>query len=1124
MGPEEDRNVIKQFVWDLTTSAPVMVGIMGAGALGGIALAKLGVVAWLAGMLGMGAADALTEMGFNYADIVGDPTVREKMRKALKGQMTQADDEEIKLAVQKRLMEQADDSAVKVGLVNFFNPLNSPYFSGIRKLIKPGSAKLGAIRRAAFQSATREGVEEFLQSSGSQYTANEAKVAALKDLDVDVSEPLRPDTVLGIDLGQAFYEGLMGFTVGAGIGGFQGMKGHLDYFAGKADVDPESGNLKYKRPGDEEFVPAGQIRLETRKNVDLQADENVLSTLDNFREAKKDDREQLIIDDEIRKMKNGSTLLGEKSTPETRERRKTVLSEYEAGKHLTPSEVAAAGDAEAAIVAELNQDPKLLSRWKRIRAKNANKRNEFEKIFFKIAQEDNTLSYKELRELVIDEIRDNKPEAPPTTGPTKKSTTRKKATTAEGVETEGVETEATVEEELAEEAEVEVEADVEAEAEEVETEVEEEVVTPTEASTVTAQNLTEGVLNRGDSSVELSQLLSDSGVILETKEQKKAQDGINKGQLKAYVLNNPKKVQATVVARTGAALAKALEKGTATSYTEYHFTPEQRLEVANILAAMSGVKLKVKPKVAVEPKPKTTTTTTEAGVEADVESEVEGEVETEVEAETTVGINRKNPDRVHYNEGGEPAEQTIDDSQIGGLVGKIVSIERGQTARDSVTVYKEEGFGAAPSGENVPAGTIPSGERKTGARTKRRVVRFDGINDKGDIIFTDPDPDYVEEKTGLTIPKLFRYKKPLSKAEAENALRHLQTGQSKTFIYKKGLIKAGEVEASLADASFTTVPILDDAEAELTESAQADKVRGIYKKLIDLKTKVKKMIGKKFTKAHHDKVILAIDKSLGFRKAPKKKLQRINQILGGKFMPTKAQAKIFDQINQLRDELNTVLLTVTGAKPTVKPGAAEPPPKGPRRSPLGNEQRGINIRIKNLNEAFKDGKLSVEDKIRVIDDMERTARELGVKEEREINLKIDDVVLETGATQTPPVAGTRQWLVVHIAKESRDISPSDLLRIIRLSGYKIPELQHYTERPEGQFGMEIADYLPLKSKKYSVSGGVLSSVTGGLSGAVFASVALPFEYSCVTFPSLSFIDPVHFLSSFHSPTYLSPSL
>ena len=46
MGPEEDRNVIKQFIWDLTASAPVMVGIMGTGALFGIGLAKVGVVAW----------------------------------------------------------------------------------------------------------------------------------------------------------------------------------------------------------------------------------------------------------------------------------------------------------------------------------------------------------------------------------------------------------------------------------------------------------------------------------------------------------------------------------------------------------------------------------------------------------------------------------------------------------------------------------------------------------------------------------------------------------------------------------------------------------------------------------------------------------------------------------------------------------------------------------------------------------------------------------------------------------------------------------------------------------------------------------------------------------------------
>ena len=92
MGPEEDRNIVKQFIWDLTASAPVIVGIMGAGLMFGKGFALVGVAGWLAGILGMGAADALTEMGFNYADVVGDPTVREKMKKALKGQMTQADD------------------------------------------------------------------------------------------------------------------------------------------------------------------------------------------------------------------------------------------------------------------------------------------------------------------------------------------------------------------------------------------------------------------------------------------------------------------------------------------------------------------------------------------------------------------------------------------------------------------------------------------------------------------------------------------------------------------------------------------------------------------------------------------------------------------------------------------------------------------------------------------------------------------------------------------------------------------------------------------------------------------------------------------------------------------------
>ena len=73
------KNVVTQFLFDLASSAPVMGAVMGVGAVTGYVGAKFGIPVWIAGSLGMAGADALSEMGFNWADIMSNPEVRRKM-------------------------------------------------------------------------------------------------------------------------------------------------------------------------------------------------------------------------------------------------------------------------------------------------------------------------------------------------------------------------------------------------------------------------------------------------------------------------------------------------------------------------------------------------------------------------------------------------------------------------------------------------------------------------------------------------------------------------------------------------------------------------------------------------------------------------------------------------------------------------------------------------------------------------------------------------------------------------------------------------------------------------------------------------------------------------------------
>ena len=258
------QNALTQFLYDVASSAPLMVGIMGTGLAAGTLAGMAGAPAWLAGMLGMGAVDALTEAGFNFADIVSNPVVRKKIEESLGRELGEADIDEIREETQRRLMDEADTSATQTGIVNFFNPLNwVPAVGKLNKLMKVGTGRAGSIKRVGAGTALREGTEEFGQSLLSQYTAKEAQLRAMTKAGVDEEE--MPE--LGVSGKSAAYEALIGAFVGGGIGMVSGSRDYSRYKAGKINVD-ESGVAVYKKPNEEGFIGAGPLRFETRRMVD----------------------------------------------------------------------------------------------------------------------------------------------------------------------------------------------------------------------------------------------------------------------------------------------------------------------------------------------------------------------------------------------------------------------------------------------------------------------------------------------------------------------------------------------------------------------------------------------------------------------------------------------------------------------------------------------------------------------------------------------------------------------------------------------------------------------------------------------------------------------------------------
>ena len=435
----KDMNPVTQFLFDLTVSAPTMVGVMAGGAVAGLATAKaagaLGagaVATWIAGILGFNAVEALTEVGFNYADIMSDPMVLKKVEEALGKKMTGADQEEIRLKALEILSDRADDSAAKVAVGNFFNPLNLGHTFGagrLAKLIKASSGKWDTAKRIGVRVSGREALEEALQSSGSQYTASEAKMRALTDVEADVSFPLRPGTIYGIDPKQVGYEALMGGFVGGPLGFAQGYRGYTRWQKGDFDLDkygnpvrkgdPEGrifGNVGVARPGDKNFIPRGMILNDVRNIIDIPDTDTALHNLDQYRQNAVDEKNQRkvnVIDEEIANMRQGIDLLGEKTIPERTANRRQRLNDFKPGTHAIPDPevetTEAVVDETGETVGEttttvsltnLNKDPALRTTAKNIYEIPEDQRSPRDAAYIKIANENPELDNKGINAVI----------------------------------------------------------------------------------------------------------------------------------------------------------------------------------------------------------------------------------------------------------------------------------------------------------------------------------------------------------------------------------------------------------------------------------------------------------------------------------------------------------------------------------------------------------------------------------------------------------------------------------------------------------------------------------------------------------------------------------------------------
>ena len=899
----DGKNAVTQFLFDVAASAPIMVGIMAAGTGLGMAAGALGAPVWLAGLLGMGAVDALSEMGFNYADIVTDKDVRKKMEVALggEGELNEASMEEIRIKVQELLMDEADSSAAKVGITNFMNPLNlSPVGGKFAKLMKAGKGRMNAIGRKAVGTGVRESIEEFGQSYGSQYTAAEAKMAGMERAGVqDVPE-------LKASWKRAGYEALMGLAVGSPIGVVSGARDYSGYVSGKANIVEEGlskGELRYKKPGDKDFKGKGPLRFITRREVDAGDAAHFKAFRDNL-----DARERKIVDEELEVMREGEDLFADKSSPEKldlREKNAKAFKEYLDNPPLVVEETETTPEEGALEFEDLTVEKLYNQTLKRPEAI----RTERENITLEVINDNPDASWSDINKLIGAVSRDRRTEAKAApkkedrfskmgidlmdfTLPPKKegkfSKMRENITSA-AFERENARRDAEAQnlpptpapiEQVGAVPDANVDAAVEA----------------TPAAPV--PTMTEGILGKDASALEIEKVLKEYAQGRQLKYTDNEIHSLVLGEIKNLKLKNKGRIITT----------PGDKKGKKT--TEYDISYDNRVNVIARMVNKLGLTV-----------PDPTAAPVET-VEA-TQAAVPGVVDEVVEEKPL--IIRTKPNKQNFDSTNTALPQKVDDADVSQFINKVVVIET-PLASDKRSYVRVEGSPDAQSkidreklGLREPTTATPLTSR---ILTNFRVIKFIGIED-GKIIFREVKGGMNQD---LTVPNIPVKNVPVSQATAENALRHLQTLEEKSFIgiEEKG---TGKNKFNAASSSYLTVYNNE----ELQESEQA---RGV----IDRQNKIS-----------------ALEVEM--------------ESLEGEIEIAEMNADILQLKEELEDLLPEKVRSKTRLK-EVEPSTKERPPL----NILGRQQTTTNARIKNIQKVYDENdKILPPDEVnRTLDDIEST--------------------------------------------------------------------------------------------------------------------------------------------------------
>ena len=783
----DGKNAIAQFLFDVGSSAPLMAGVMGLGAGLGVLAGMAGAPVWLAGLLAYGVVDSLTEMGFNYADIVTDPDVRKKMEDALGGQLNEADMEEIRWKVQEILMDQADSSAAKVGIGNFMNPLNfHPVAGKFSKLMKIGSGRVGAMGRQALGTAGRESLEEFWQSYGSQYTAAEAKMRGMEVAGVkEIPE-------LEASWGRAGYEALMGLVVGGPIGVVSGYKGYSDYASGKADVVEEGlskGELRYKKPGEKDFKGKGPLQFVTRRMVDANDPANFKAWHDGL---EPDSRERKIIDDELKRMSEGEEVMGEKSSAEKLDQRKEIAKSYKEYLDNPPPVVEETETAteEAATDLEFGESSVKMLYDETVRIPEEI-RTPRQKIIVDVIRRNPKAKHSDINKTVFELEK-----ALPTVPKVKAKPTAPKAKPEQGqaVQQAGkwkIHPPGSRVAEEAQDTEVPIVEPAPMNERDRKLHQQARTGTPSQRSWARAQLSARGATERMEASArrlqedEIGLIPAVSKGFLNKKDTIQEVETILKdlsqGHKEVYT---PSEIHNLVLSEISKVM-KGKERPRKVGETkdkQYDISYDDRVEIINNVAGKLGLTFPEQSAQAPPTTPlETELVTGEEGFaeHARWDEELQSWVGTPTEAPPI--INRSKPNANNYDSTNTVLPLKVDDADVEQFINKVVIVEtplksnKMSYVRVTTTPDAQSKIDREKLGDRTPTPTTPL---KTLPKTRIRPIKFIGIQD-GNIIFRDVKGGANQD---LTVPDLPVNKVPVSQAVAENALRHLQTLEQKSFI------------------------------------------------------------------------------------------------------------------------------------------------------------------------------------------------------------------------------------------------------------------------------------------------------------------------------------------------------